>query len=120
VETIKLEGTNNTPKVLFDLETGEFVMEGRSFPEHPVPFFDLLLDATSKVKSKSINMTFQLDYVNTSSSKCILALIKAAEVKTNKNTKVCWISEEDDEDTEELGKVFEECTTAPFEFRHIA
>jgi len=119
VETLKLEGTNNTPKILFNLETGEFVMEGRAFPEHPIPFFAVLLDATSKVKSSSINFTFQLDYVNTASSKCILDLIKAAKKKA-KDVKVLWISEEDDEDTEELGKVFEDCTSLPFEFRHVA
>lgn len=113
---IQFAGTNNSPKVLFDLENGTLEMSGRAFAEHPLPLFESLTENMKKVKTCKLDVTMKFDYVNTSSSKCLLNLLKTAKA-TVSDVSVNWISEEDDEDNEELGKLFEDCTGLPFKFQ---
>ena len=119
METIQLSETRNTPRVVFNLENGTLKMEGKAFPEYPDPFYGPILNALKQVNSNSLAITMHFDYINTSSSKCVLNLLKTAQ-KQIENVSVLWVSEEDDEDIEETGKTFEDCCAGiTFEFRTV-
>jgi len=115
MEPLRIEGTNNTPKVLLDYPERKIMILGRAFPEYSAPFFERLSIALSNFEGP-LEITINLEYVNTSSSKCILGLLKEIENRFE-GSSVIWISDEDDEDTEELGKTFEYCLNMPFEYR---
>lgn len=117
-ETFKLAGTQNTPNVFFNINKGILIIAGKSFPEHPQPLYESISDLFAEVKSESLSIRVELDYINTSSSKCLLTLLKKAK-ETIKKVSVIWVSEEDDDDIKETGEYFEEFTELPFEFREF-
>lgn len=111
MENINLEGTTRTPEVTFDYGKGELTIAGRSIPENSItfykPLFDWLDDYINSPKENT-KVTFNLEYFNTSSSKCILDILRKLE-KLNENgnqTQVNWFFDEGDEDMEESGNDF--------------
>jgi hypothetical protein len=115
MKNMKLEGTQTLPEVLLDFESGELSISGKSYPERPLDFYSELGVSLIEVQAKSLDITISLEYVNTSSSKCLINLLKDIQ-KRFPESKVTWMVEEDDEDTEELGKIFEESLDMPFQF----
>ncbi|MEX2596062.1 MAG: DUF1987 domain-containing protein, partial [Salibacteraceae bacterium] len=111
MDPIKIEGTPKTPTVNFDAESGVLEIKGRSIPENAVEFYKPLVDwignygASSKTETK---VNVQLEYFNTSSSKCILDVFKKLE-SINNNTSIIinWHYEEDDEDMLEAGEDYQ-------------
>ena len=103
METIVREGTPKTPYVRFDGEKGIIEIKGRSIPENSIEFYKPLIDWLEEyglVGKDETAVNVQLEYFNTSSSKCILDIFKKLEVLFKKGAKVevNWYYEEDDED----------------------
>ena len=68
----------------------------------------LLTQAQNPAKKTTVNI--QLDYFNTSSSKCIVDLFKKFEniTKNNKGeVEINWLFNEDDEDMQEAGEDYQ-------------
>ena len=106
---ISLEGSPKTPSVNFDAEKGMIEIKGRSIPENSIEFYKPLVDWLEEYakQAKSLtNVNIQLEYFNTSSSKCILDVFKKLEaIHNNGNeTVINWYYEEDDEDMLEAGE----------------
>ncbi|HAS47643.1 MAG TPA: nuclear pore complex subunit [Microscillaceae bacterium] len=111
MENIVLEGTGRTPYVSFDAQAGKLELSGRSIPENSITFYKPLFDwVDNYVQSPKDNTTviFNLEYFNTSSSKCILDLLRKLETlkDTNNATEIKWYFDEGDEDMEESGNDF--------------
>jgi hypothetical protein len=112
MENINIEGTPKTPTVEFNSETGVLLIKGRSIPENSIDFYKPLFDwidaYTTQAKDNS-ELHMQLEYFNTSSSKCILDIFKKLENIKNsgKNVTVKWHYEEDDEDMLEAGEDYD-------------
>ena len=64
-------------------------------------------------------MNVQLEYFNTSSSKCILDVFKKLESVTGSEVSVKWYYEEDDEDMLEAGEDYEAIIDLPFEMIEV-
>jgi hypothetical protein len=82
MESISIEGTPKTPTVNFDAATGIVEIKGRSIPENSIEFYRPLvewLEEYSKEPQKLTTVNIQLEYFNTSSSKCILDVFKKLE-----------------------------------------
>ena len=80
-------GTQETPAITFDLTKGEIEISGNSIPENPVKFFAPLVTALNEyiIAPKPITtITFKMNYINTSSSRHILDILKKLET-INKN-----------------------------------
>jgi hypothetical protein len=78
MEPIKIEGSPKTPTVNFEA-SGKIEIKGRSIPENSIEFYKPLIDwldqyLTSPAKLTNVNV--QLEYFNTSSSKCILDVLR--------------------------------------------
>jgi hypothetical protein len=118
MEILKLEGTEDTPKIMLDKSNGIFEISGRSLPEDSAEFYRPVLEWIGnygKDPNDSTEFEFKLEYFNTASSKLILDVLSALE--DIKSMKIMWYFHEDDEDMEEAGQEFSELVEIPFEFK---
>ncbi|HUX54442.1 MAG TPA: DUF1987 domain-containing protein [Williamwhitmania sp.] len=124
MEFMNIEGTPKTPTITLNPESGIIEIKGRSIPENSIEFYkpivDWLEDYAKAPKEKTV-VNIQLEYFNTSSSKCILDVFKKLEnLKKGKNDIVVnWYYEEDDEDMLEAGEDYESIIKVPFKMIEI-
>lgn len=118
MDPIKIEGTPKTPTVNFNAESGVLEIKGRSIPENAVEFYKPLVDWIGNYGGAAKDATevnIQLEYFNTSSSKCILDVFKKLESINGKSSIVInWHYEEDDEDMLEAGEDYQAIINIPF------
>ena len=124
MESISIEGTPKTPTVNFDAGTGIVEIKGRSIPENSIEFYRPLVEWLDNYSNEPQNLTtvnIQLEYFNTSSSKCILDVFKKLEaIKKSRNEVIInWYYEEDDEDMLEAGEDYESIIRIPFKMIEI-
>lgn len=124
MEPISIEGTAKTPTVKFNSEEGVIEIKGRSIPENSVEFYKPLVDWLEDYKKSPLPKTMvniQLEYFNTSSSKCILDVFKKLEAihKGKNEVEINWYYEEDDEDMLEAGEDYESIIRVPFKMVEI-
>ena len=124
MENLKIEGTTKTPTVSFERDTAIMTIKGRSIPENSIDFYKPIIDwldayATNPGEKTVLNM--QLEYFNTSSSKCILDVFKKLEniKKSGKEVQVHWHYEEDDEDMLEAGEDYDAIIDIDFEMVRV-
>ncbi|MCC6399878.1 MAG: DUF1987 domain-containing protein [Flavobacteriales bacterium] len=119
MEPLIYEGTAKTPSIHFDAEAGRLELKGRSIPENSIDYYKPLIawvDKYARAPRPSTVVHVQLEYFNTSSSKCILDLFKKLEaIRTQGNElAVHWHYEEDDEDMLEAGEDYQAIINIPF------
>ena len=124
MEAITFEGTAKTPTVKFDAANGVFEIKGRSIPENSIEFYKPLVDWLDEYAKGPLDVTqvnVQLEYFNTSSSKCILDVFKKLETihKGSSEVIINWYYEEDDEDMLEAGEDYESIIRVPFKMIEI-
>ncbi|HWY12546.1 MAG TPA: DUF1987 domain-containing protein [Bacteroidia bacterium] len=125
MEKYSIDGTPKTPTISFDLGTGVLEIKGRSIPENSIEFYKPLVDALDKYAGSpksATNVNIQLEYFNTSSSKCILDVFKKLE-NINKNGSavvINWHYEEDDEDMLEAGEDYQAIINVPFKMVQVS
>ena len=124
MEKLYIEAKNNIPLIDFDPSTGIMLLKGRSTPENSVEFYDPINKWVLNYIQSPINETIvkiQFEYFNTSSSKCILDLLKKfADIhKKGGNLKIEWYYEEDDEDMKEAAEDYSDIVKVPFEIIEI-
>lgn len=116
---IAIAGTAKSPSVSFDDATGALELKGRSIPENSIEFYKPLIDWIDRYARDPRPRTtlhVQLEYFNTSSSKCILDLFKKLELvrATGNEVTVLWHYEPDDEDMLEAGEDYQAIINIPF------
>ena len=121
MENLRIEGTPKTPEVDFNAG-GELLLKGRSIPENSVEYYAPLMDwiesyGGSPQSETTVNV--QLEYFNTSSSKCILDVFKKLESISGSNVKIKWYYEEDDEDMLEAGEDYDAIIDIDFEMIEV-
>lgn len=125
MKAIEIKGTSKTPSVTFNAGTGIIDIKGRSIPENSVEFYKPLVDWLEEYKSSPLPHTkvnIQLEYFNTSSSKCILDVFKKLEIinKGEHAVEINWYYEEDDEDMLEAGEDYESIIQVPFNMLEVS
>ncbi len=124
MEPLLIEGTPKTPSIRFESEQGLIEIKGRSIPENSIEFYKPLVDWLEKYSETPGALTkvnIQLEYFNTSSSKCILDVFKKLEAihKAKHEVIINWYYEEDDEDMLEAGEDYESIIRVPFKMIEI-
>jgi hypothetical protein len=110
MEDYRIYATQDTPDVIF-LTNGTFRIKGRSFCEDPRKFFEPLISWCQQLSISKLDIEVKLDYLNTSSSKMMVELVRTIDANTKIESKeVKWYFEEDDEDILEIGQILEETT----------
>lgn len=124
MENISIEGTPKTPAINFNNDEGLIEIKGRSIPENSIEFYKPMVDWLEKYgsnpKAKTV-VNIQLEYFNTSSSKCILDVFKKLETihKAGHDVVINWFYEEDDEDMLEAGEDYQSIIRVPFEMQEL-
>ena len=124
METLLIDGTEETPQVEFNTETSVYSISGRSLPEDATKFYDQLVDlvkAFSEKPKSEFTLNINLDYFNSSSAKQLVELMILLEALDKKECKVkiIWLYEEEDELMETRGKEIESIIDLPFTFSPI-
>ena len=120
MEPLILQETSLTPGISLNNETGQLEFKGKSIPENSLDFYQPIyewLDAYVIEPNEKTIVTIQLDYFNTSSSKCILDILKRIDKLeiTGYDVLIKWYYDEEDEDMMEAGEDYSDLLEAPFE-----
>ncbi|MBC7552784.1 MAG: DUF1987 domain-containing protein [Taibaiella sp.] len=125
MENLILEGTNKTPAVTFLAGSGSLEISGKSIPENSFGFYQPLLqwlDEYAASPSAKSEVKIILEYFNTSSSKCLLDILRKLETikKTGKGeVAILWHYEQEDEDMMEAGQDYNSLVDLPFQLIEI-
>ncbi len=118
---IKASG-ERTPSIALDHEKGIVEIKGKSMPENSFAFYKPILDWLVEYEqaffNQRLNVKIMLDYFNTSSSKCILDILRQLGdmMKHHCNVNVTWVYTEDDED-EMVGNAVEYQSYVDYEIK---
>ena len=117
MEKFVLESSPKTPKIQFDIDSGQFEISGRSIPENSIEFYNPLLnwlEQNLRTSRQGITLDIKLEYFNTSSSKCLVEIFRKLE-KINEKTQVTinWHYLEEDEDMLESGEDYKAIIKLP-------
>lgn len=112
MENFQIKGSTYIPRVDFNAETGILEIEGESYHEYTMEFFQPIFDWLSKYlaePNRTITLNFKMSYFNTSSSRRFLEILTMLEdyqeTKKGKVT-VNWYYEESDIDMLESGEEY--------------
>ena len=124
MEIFTCEGTRSTPLIHLDFNTGVLSLSGMSIPEDATGFYKDLIAAIARYGKNLQPLTevsFNLSYFNTSSSKCILSVLNSLAQLHNHGTKVRvnWHYDPVDEDQYETARDYEKITELEFKFIEI-
>ena len=120
MRVIKIQGSDDTPKVILDADNNTFEISGRSLPEDVVAFYDPILDWLDEYSQNPLDKTvfnIKLEYLKTASSKLLLdVLLKLEDMyDAGHDVLVKWHYPDDDEDMEEAGEEYADIVEVPFE-----
>lgn len=121
MEPLIIAGTESTPSVKLDAESGSFEFTGRSVPDDAEEFFHSTLEWIEEYARAPKDVTyvaFDLEFFNIASSKRILfVLYKLNElIDAGKDVQVKWHYTENDHDMLEVGQDYAFMVKVPFEF----
>ena len=124
MESLVLQPTAHTPSVSLNSDSGVFEFKGRSTPENSLDYYDPIfkwLDQYVLKPSSKTVVKLQFEYFNTSSSKCILDVLKKFVKLHNAGSDVTikWYYEEEDDDMKEAGEDYSDILDIPFEIQVI-
>lgn len=123
-ETLDIIPTAETPMVHLNAPKGIMSLTGRSIPHNAISFYRPILewfDDYLMEAQEHTEITVKLEYLNTSSSKCLLELLKKAEQITegSRSVEVKWYFETGDDDMQEVGEDYALIVNLPFEFVEV-
>lgn len=120
MHNLQIARTKYTLAVDFNADTGVLEMAGSSYPENTLEFFQPVFDWLEEFAAKPgqpVTLRLRLNYLNTSSSKCILEVLEIIGRRQQHGGSVVvrWHYGKDDADLLEIGKEFAEDTGLAFE-----
>ncbi len=120
METLQIEGTEDSPEVMLDLHENIMEISGRSLPEDVNTFYEPVLSWIEEYAKEPLDNTifnFKLTYFNTASSKVILDILTHFEemIEDGHQVLVRWHSPDEDEDMQEAGEEYADMVDVPFE-----
>jgi hypothetical protein len=108
MENLIIEGTHYTPRVEFRND-GNLLLEGKSCPVNVTRFYYPIINWAKGLKVKRVKFDINLEYINSSSVKNIMELLKELEANRYiKEIAINWYYEEGDDDALETGQILEE------------
>lgn len=120
MDSLKIDGSEETPFVRLDKENNFFEISGNSYPEDCTAFYLPVIEwmkTYAEVPNENMEFTFSFIYFNSSSYKFIYDILHLLEdIRMNKgvNVKVNWLFKEGDVDIREIGENLVETIKIPF------
>jgi len=120
MQNLFIISTNSTPAIYFNVRNGVLNIHGKSLPEDALKFYGSIDNQLDKFISvfpdKTLLITCEFEYINTSSSKVLYSILKKA-VDNLEKVVIVWSYEEDDDEMKEQGEIFEDNLGVTFEYR---
>ncbi|MFO7842787.1 MAG: DUF1987 domain-containing protein [Bacteroidales bacterium] len=130
MENFYINPTEFTPKVNFDIKNQKFELIGTSRPEDVVAFYEsiiykietyvnTMLNNEDKTEDFIFNLIFDLDYMNSASSKYILQILDYFKKLYLKKAKITidWYYEDVDDQIFEDGEDLSDVIKIPFNIK---
>lgn len=121
MDRLLIEETKATPYIDFNPDGNSLKIKGQSYPENAFKFYEPVLkwideyieDAKGEI---TIEINFEMPYINSSSSKCILMLLDKLEnaFQEGKDIVINWYYDEENESSLECAEEFKEDISLPF------
>jgi len=121
MEALKILAHDSNPSIYLDAKVNRFEIKGNSMPENARAFYEPVvewLDAYAENPNSNTEIVFQMNLLNTSSTKLFIDIFK----KINKivehsegNVNVVWYYTFGDDDIQEIGVEFKDFCKASFE-----
>jgi len=119
MESINIEKTNDTPKVVLDKENSVMEISERSLPENAIDFYKPIIDwftEYSKDPNPKTVIDFKLEYFNTASAKQIAKILLLLQnLAKNNDVLVRWHYNKDDLDMKASGVRYSKLVKVDFE-----
>ncbi|MGQ9863514.1 MAG: DUF1987 domain-containing protein [Bacteroidia bacterium] len=119
-----IEPTASSPLIEFNPQTGVLRIEGNSYPENAVKFYEPLIKWLEDFvanppnpKMRNFEVVFRYEYLNTASAKMVLEILRYLEQihENGQEVRALWYYHEDDEEMEWAGLDYKEVVRLPFE-----
>ncbi|MBI9053198.1 MAG: DUF1987 domain-containing protein [Bacteroidales bacterium] len=124
MEPLQILATNDSPAINFNPDKEKFMVVGNSMPENAVGFYKQVIDwlkQYTESPNKITEFVFQMNLLNTSSSKIFSDIFKMINTISKKSeVKVLWYYNYGDEDIQEVGVDFKEFSKLDFELVPVA
>ncbi len=133
METLKIDGTNVTPKVYFSPQEHLLEISGYSRPENARDFYNRIIEWLEKFEiwylktqkqnnTESYALKFKLIYFNSSSAKYIFDIIQLVSKIQSSGVPITvyWFYDEDDDELREAGEELSEMAHVPLQFVEIS
>lgn len=122
MKRLEITPLNNTPHIIMDVDSNNFVIEGKSFPEDSKEFYRPVIEWLDEFKAtnpKEFKICFNLFYLSSSSIISVKQfLMKVVEMNNNgTNTAIVWAYDEDDDDIKKTGEDYQKLTKLKFDFK---
>lgn len=114
MQSLNIDKTYSTPMIKFDSDTGKLMISGESFPENASRFYTPVLqwirDYIGELDSQEVEVTFEISYFNSSTSKVFLNIFGLLEeaAEEGRNIAVNWRCSKENESAIECGEEFKE------------
>ncbi len=121
MEALKILANDSCPAINFDTKQEKFEIRGNSMPENARSFYEPVvnwLDKYAESPNPVTEIVFQMNIINTSSSKLFIDIFKKINkiVDSGKSdVNIIWYYNYGDDDIQEIGVEFKEFLKAPFE-----
>ena len=124
MEDLIISGTETTPEIKFNSQSGELSLIGRSFPEDSYSFYKPILSWLNDYSGESQNkttLTVELEYFNSGSLKQIYKILYYLEdlEELGKSASVVWRYKSNDELMQQKGLEFKKFLQIPVELETI-
>ena len=114
MENLTVEATKSTPYIFFDAQRGILEIRGKSYPENAAkfyaPVFEWLNSYLQANDTATVQVTLEIIYLNSSSSKALLNLLDMLDrsAKSGQGVVIDWRYHGEDETALECGEEFKE------------
>jgi hypothetical protein len=123
MQSLVINRSNNTPQVSWNVDTQEYAIDGKSFPENTKSFYTPIIQWLENFEpnDQEIWFRFGFDYVSSSSIIALLAVLRTIEKHrvNGANILIMWQYDEGDEDIYKMGVDFERLVSIPFSYQEI-
>ena len=120
MQNLRIEPTSISPLIYFNDDESTLYIQGRSVPENALecysPAINWIKRYVNDSKVERMFLDIELDYFNTTTSRCFVLLFKVLEeLQKHTNFKILWRYEASDEDMQTSILEYQRFTNIPIE-----
>jgi hypothetical protein len=124
MNSLIIEPTDDTPRVVLDKENNTFELSGRSLPEDVIEFYAPIFEWYEEYVQNPNDKTMlkvNIDYFNSASQRALneIMIILSKALANGHDISVEWCFYEEDDEMREVGEEFASLTKLPFTYKAL-